>query len=112
MSQADRVLLLSEDRVEPRRGFLKRLFAAPVAALATHQLILPAKAAEIIRPDEAAARLQHHVDGVKAAMQDLFPGAVVGAFGNCLDGHHAYYRKLHARGENEYARIGCRAGLH
>lgn len=40
---ADRVLLLSEDGVEPRRGFLRKLLAAPVAALATHRLILPAQ---------------------------------------------------------------------
>lgn len=107
---AERILFFSEDGVEPRRGFLRKLFVAPVAAMATHRLIMPAQAG-IVAPDEAARRLQHHLDGVKAAMQDLFPGAVVGAFGNCLDGHHAYYRELHARGENEYACVGCHAGL-
>ncbi len=107
---AERTLLFYEDGVEPRRGFLRTLLAAPVAAMATHRLILPTQAG-IIAPDEAARRLQHHLDGVKAAMQDLFPGAVVSTMGNCLDGHHAFYRKLHAQGENEYACVRCNAGL-
>lgn len=106
----DRVLLLSEDGAEPLRGFLRKLIAAPAAALATHRLILPAHAG-IITPEDAAARLQHHLDGVKAAMQDLFPAAAVSTIGNCLNGNHAYFRELHAQGENEYACVGCHAGL-
>lgn len=107
---AERTLLFSEDGVEPRRGFLRKLLVAPVATMATHRLILPTQAG-FVAPDEAARRLQYHLDSVKAAMQDLFPGAVVSTMGNCLDGHHAFYRELHAQGENEYACVGCHAGL-
>ena len=72
----DRILLLSEEGVEQRRGFLKNLIAAPVAALATHKLILPVQA-KIVTPDDAALRLKQHMAGVEAAMRDLFPGAEV-----------------------------------
>ncbi len=100
-------LLLTEEPA--RRGFLRSLVMAPVAALATHRLIMPAQA--LVTPDDAALRLKQHMAGVEAAMRDLFPGAKVNVLGNCLDGHHASYRELHARGENEYACVGCHAGL-
>ena len=66
-------LLLTEEPA--RRGFLRSLVIAPVAALATHKLIVPAHA--IVTPDDAAERLRIHMNGVEAAMRDLFPAADV-----------------------------------
>jgi hypothetical protein len=73
-------LLLQEQPA--RRGFLRNLIAAPVAALATHKLILPAQA--LGAPEDAAARLQYHLDGVESAMRDLFPDARVRRWGTAL----------------------------
>jgi hypothetical protein len=76
-------LLLTEQE-RSRRGFLGRLIAATGATTATRTLLLPAKT--IITPDDAAARLAHHLAGAEAAMRDVFPGAHVRVEGNCLDG--------------------------
>ncbi|RTL88102.1 MAG: hypothetical protein EKK29_05855 [Hyphomicrobiales bacterium] len=62
-------ILLTEQPA--RRGFLRSLFAAPVAALATHKLILPANA--LVTPGDAAARLAHHVAGAEVAFGELYP---------------------------------------
>ncbi|WP_442756606.1 hypothetical protein ACNHKD_08405 [Methylocystis sp. JAN1] len=53
MSIANKILLTEQPA---RRGFLRTLIAAPVAALATHKLILPAPA--LITPEDAAARTE------------------------------------------------------
>jgi hypothetical protein len=83
-------LLLTEE-APARRGFLRTLVAAPVAALATHRLILPART--IV--EDPAERLQRHVSGVEAAMRDLFPGVHVRHWGNAFDPEtHARYREI------------------
>lgn len=89
-------LLLTEQPA--RRGFLRSLVAAPAAALATHRLILPADA--LASPaDDPAARLKHHLDGVEAAMRDLFPGVHVRRWGNALEPEsHALHRENFAAG--------------
>lgn len=71
-------LLLTERPA--RRGFLRSLIAAPVAALATHKLILPAEA--LVKPDAAAARLAHHVAGAEAAFRELYPQGEIYQWGN------------------------------
>lgn len=88
--------LLLTEQAPARRGFLRSLIAAPVAALATHRLILPAQA--VITPDDAAARLQRHLDGAEAAMRELFPGAEITVLGNCLGEGLAFYRGQFAAG--------------
>jgi len=62
--------LLLTEKEPARRGFLRTLVAAPIAALATHRLILPEQ--KIITPDDAAERLRTHVQGAEEAMRDLF----------------------------------------
>ncbi|MBI1981703.1 MAG: hypothetical protein HYS63_09180, partial [Methylocystis sp.] len=101
-------LLLTEEPA--RRGFLRSLVMAPVAALATHRLIMPAQA--LVTPDDASLRLKQHMAGVEAAMRDLFPGAKVNVWGNCLDGHHIWYQRiiLESREHGIYASVGCNAG--
>lgn len=94
------LLLTEEAAPQPaRRGFLRTLITAPVAALATHRLILPGPV-PLVAPEDAAARLERHVQGVEAAMRDLFPGAQIAIRGNCLDGHHDYLAEKFLRGES------------
>src|SRR5437762_3313635 len=82
------VILLTEESAEPRpprRGFLKTLITAPIAAVATHKLLLPSPTAPIVTPADAAARLKRGLAEAEAAFRDLFPGVPVSLRGNCLD---------------------------
>jgi hypothetical protein len=66
----------------------------------------------LVTPDDAAARLAHHVAGVEAAMRDLFPSAKVEVIGNCLDGGHVHYQDIFSKGPSTtYACIGAHAGI-
>ncbi|WP_442755883.1 hypothetical protein ACNHKD_04300 [Methylocystis sp. JAN1] len=97
---SDRPLLLLEEGSEQRparRGFLKNLVMAPVAAFATHKLIVPAQT--IVTHDDAAARLKYHMAGMESAFRDLFPGVPVAVKGNVLNGGHKIYAEIF-RGED------------
>lgn len=102
MSTDFRTLLLAEEGVEaatPRRGFLQNLIAAPVAALATHKLILPEQE-KLTTPQDAVERMRHHANGLRDAMQELFPMANVQLQGNILEGGHELYAENLRRGDN------------
>lgn len=94
-------LILTEEPA--RRGFLRNLILAPAAALATHRLIVPAQA--LVTPGDAVERLREHVAGVEAAMRDLFPGANVRQWSNCLSDPIRYGEMLKS-GEISTACIG------
>ncbi|MGJ0507477.1 MAG: hypothetical protein ACR652_10130 [Methylocystis sp.] len=95
--------LLFTEQEPARRGFLRSLVAAPVAALATHKLILPAQA--LVTPDDAATRLAHHLAGAEAAMRDLFPAAHIEPWGNYLGNASAVdcYRFHFERGDRGFS---------
>ena len=64
------ILLTEEPAPRSRRGLLRTLITAPVAALATHRfLIAPGTTlAPIVTVASAEDRLRHHIAGVEAAM--------------------------------------------
>lgn len=104
------LLLTEEQAPRSRRGLLRTLFTAPIAALATHRLLIAPT--PIVTVASAEERLRHHVDGVEAAMQDLFPMCKIDVRGNCLDGGHDAYLRSFARGDRgAYACAMVMAGL-
>ena len=101
--------LFLTEKEPPRRGFLRSLVMAPAAAMATHRLILPADT--IPTPTDPAARLQHHLKGVEAAMGDMFPGLKITSWDNCFDDADRFRARIAYGDRSAVVSVGCMAGL-
>ena len=94
--------LFLTEKEPPRRGFLRSLVMAPAAAMATHRLIMPT---------DPAARLQHHLKGVEAAMADMFPGLKITTWDSCFFDADQFRARIAYGDRGAVVTVGCMAGL-